>query len=258
MSPEMQQIWNPDLYQDKHNFVWRNAQGLVELLAPQPGETVVDLGCGTGHLTHAIAASGASVLGIDADSAMVRTAQQQFPDLAFRVDDARTFRLADTVDAVFSNATLHWVAEADRAIARIGAALKPGGRFVAEFGGHGNVATILRAIHTARQQLGMPPSSAAPWFFPTIGDYATRLERQGFEVQFATLRDRPTPLEGDNGLENWLRMFAGRFFADLNEAEQADCVAAAIAIARPVLHHNGQWFADYRRIRLVAIKSPRP
>lgn len=258
MSPEMQQIWNPDLYQDKHNFVWRNAQGLVELLAPQPGETVVDLGCGTGHLTHAIAASGANVLGIDADPAMISTAQQQFPHLRFRVDDACTFRLGAPVDAVFSNATLHWVPEVDRAIACIRAALKPGGRFVAEFGGHGNVATILRAIHTARQQLGFRTSDATPWFFPTIGEYATRLERYGFEVQFATLRDRPTPLEGNNGLENWLRMFAGRFFADLTKAQQAECVSATIAIARPVLHHNDQWFADYRRIRLVAINSPRP
>lgn len=248
----MENPWNPALYQDKHSFVWQLSQGLVELLDPQPGERILDLGCGTGQLTSAIAERGATVIGIDADPAMITEAQQQFPHLSFEVADARQFALAAPVDAIFSNATLHWIAEPMAVIECMATALKPGGRLVAEFGGQGNMATVLAAIATARDQLGFGPSLATSWYFPAIGEYASLLEQQGFEVQLARLYDRPTPLEGENGLYHWLQMFATRFWADLSPPQTTELLTAILALAHPHLYQAGQWYADYRRIQVIA------
>lgn len=250
----MENTWNPDLYQQQHSFVWQLGQGVVDLLDPQPGEHILDLGCGTGQLTAAISAKGATVTGIDADAAMVTQAQQHYPDITFAVADARSFTVPEPVDAVFSNATLHWVNEAEMAIAQIWAALKPGGRFVAEFGGKGNMGQVLAALAEARTALGYGPSTATPWYFPRVGEYATRLEAQGFEVGFATLRDRPTPLSGETGMVDWLRMFAGRFMADIPAETQPALLQAVEAQLRSRLYQQGQWMADYRRIRVLAIK----
>ncbi|NJN20529.1 MAG: methyltransferase domain-containing protein [Leptolyngbya sp. RL_3_1] len=250
----MENTWNTDLYQQQHSFVWQLGQDVIALLAPQPGERILDLGCGTGQLTAAIAAQGATVTGIDADAAMVAQAQQQYPELDFAVADARTFTLPEPVDAVFSNATLHWVNEAEGAIAQIWTALKPGGRFAAEFGGQGNMAQVLAALAETRADLGYGPSQATPWYFPSVGEYATLLEQQGFEVRFATLFDRPTPLTGETGLVDWLQMFAGRFLADIPAEAHPDLRQKIQAKLRSRLYQNGQWFADYRRIRVLAVK----
>lgn len=256
----MKQTWDTDLYQGSHSFVWQLGQGVVDWLDPQPGERILDLGCGSGQLTQAIADRGAIVIGIDGDAAMVTAAQQQFPDLTFQVADARYFTVASPVDGVFSNAVLHWVAAADQpAVAQsIWAALKPGGRFVAEFGGHGNMGQVMAALATARAELGHGPSPAEPWYFPTVGTYAQVLEAQGFELRFANLRDRPTPLEGETGLVNWVTMFAGRFLADLTPAQQQAVLTHMATALRPRLYQGGRWFADYRRLGVVAVKPIPP
>lgn len=248
----MENPWNPDLYQQKHSFVWQLSQGLVDLLDPQPGERILDLGCGTGQLTEAIAERGATVIGIDADPAMIAEAQQQFPHLTFEVGDARQFTLPTPVDAIFSNATLHWVDDPVAAIQHMAAVLKPGGRLVAEFGGKGNMAMVLAAIATARDQLGFGPSSASPWYFPAIGEYTSLLEQHGFEVQLARLYDRPTPLDGEDGLLHWLEMFATRFWADLTPQQTAKLLTQVVELARSNLYKQGQWWADYRRLQIIA------
>lgn len=250
----MNNVWNPELYQDKHSFVWQLSQELLALLDPQPGDRVLDLGCGTGQLTQAIADRGAQVVGIDADPAMVAAARQQFPQLTFIVADARQFELAEPVDAIFSNATLHWITEPSLVIARMAAALKPGGRLVLEFGGKGNMAQVLAAIAAARHRLNAGPSPAALWYFPSVGEYASLLEADGFEVAMARLYDRPTPLSGESGLIDWLQMFARRFWEDLPNEDYSQFLSQVEAIARPHLYQNGQWLADYRRIQLVAYK----
>src|SRR2546423_15463085 len=131
--------WDPGLYDGKHAFVWQYGASLVELLQPRPGERILDLGCGTGHLTAQLAAAGANVLGIDSDAAMIEQARKAYPALHFEQRDARDFHFDEPFDAVFSNAVLHWIKEPERVIVCLRRALKPGGRFVAEFGGRGNV-----------------------------------------------------------------------------------------------------------------------
>ncbi|MBD2257093.1 methyltransferase domain-containing protein [Pseudanabaena sp. FACHB-2040] len=248
------QAWNTDLYQSSHSFVWQYGESLLDLLSPKSGERILDLGCGTGQLTNAIAKRGATTLGTDADADMIAQAQKNFPELQFEVADARYFVMPDAVDAVFSNAVLHWIQEQDWVAERIWQALKPGGRFVAEFGGKGCIQSILDAIHIVRSNLGYGQTTAAPWYFPSVGEYATLLEQQGFEVSLATLFDRPTPLEGETGLANWIFMFAGRFLGDLTMDQQAAVIKAAEDWLRPSMYQNGRWIADYRRLRVVAIK----
>ncbi|MEO0841289.1 MAG: class I SAM-dependent methyltransferase, partial [Cyanobacteria bacterium J06643_5] len=173
--------WNSSLYQEKHDFVWKYGESLLEILNPQPNETILDLGCGTGQLTAKIAEYGAEVIGIDSASEMIEQAQQNYPKLKFKLADARNFELSQPVDSVFSNATLHWISEADEVINSINNSLKIGGRFVAEFGGRGNIQSIVKALYTALEKIGFDnPSKLNPWYFPSIGEYAAKLEKHGF------------------------------------------------------------------------------
>ena len=257
VSAKPEQIWNAGLYDQRHAFVYQRGADLLELLAPQPGELILDLGCGTGHLTAQIAARGAEVLGLDASAEMVAEARRNHPQLAFEIADATRFEVAQPFDAVFSNAVLHWVKPPEKAVERIAAALKPGGRFVAEFGGKGNVAAILDAVGQAvSAAMCRDASDVNPWYYPSVGQYAAILEANRFEVRFATLFDRPTVLDdGERGLANWLAMFGGPCFALLPEALRPLAVADATERARPRLFRDGQWTADYRRLRVVAVKS---
>jgi len=226
----------------------------VELLQPQPGERILDLGCGMGQLTAAIATHGSMVQGMDMSQAMIAAAQQNYPHLTFSVADARHFLVENPLDAVFSNAVLHWVAEADRVIDRVWRSLRPGGRFVAEFGGKGNVQCILGALDKGFEAIAQP-APRNPWYFPSLSKYATQLENQGFEVQYAALFDRPTVLEaGSEGLANWLRMFASGLLAELTAEQQRQVIRTAEDHLRPTLYEGDRWTVNYRRLRVVAIK----
>lgn len=247
--------WDTSLYDQKHAFVYEYGKGLIPLLQPQPGELILDLGCGTGHLTHAIAESGAHVIGIDSSDSMIATAQSTYPQLEFYVKDARDFAFASPFDAIFSNATLHWIPEAEQVVRCIVASLKPGGRFVAEFGGKGNVAIITTAVHQSMQEL-LHKDIDFGWYFPTIGEYATLLEKHGMDVQSALLFERPTPLEdGEMGLRNWIQMFGERVLRDLPADMKQQVLARTEDITRDRLYHNGQWSADYTRLRIAAYKA---
>lgn len=243
--------WDTNLYESKHAFVWEYGEDVVKLLSPQPGERILDLGCGTGQLTEKIAIAQASVLGIDSDPAMIAKARQNYPHLQFAIADARDFQVDVQFDAVFSNAALHWILEPDAAIRCIYQALKPNGRFVAEFGGKGNI----QAIATALSSIDTLNYKQASWYFPSIGEYATELEQQGFDVTYAVLLDRPTPLEkGDAGMANWIKMFASRFLSQLSTPQQTEVIQAIEHQLKPTLYRDGRWWVDYRRIRVVAIK----
>lgn len=247
--------WDSNLYQDKHAFVWQYGEDLLKLLNPKPGESILDLGCGTGQLTEKIALAGAEVIGIDSAPAMIEKARQNYPHLRFQLADARNFQVKQPLDAVFSNATLHWIKEADAAIASIHQALKSGGRFVAEFGGKGNIQAIIKALYSALTAFNIPTKALNPWYFPSIGEYATLLENQGFDVTYAILFDRPTALtEKEAGMANWIQMFAGNFFVELSTEQQTQVIRAIEQYLKPTLYHEGTWTADYRRIRIVAIK----
>jgi trans-aconitate methyltransferase len=249
--------WNPELYDSKHAFVWERGEELIALLMPSPGEAILDLGCGTGHLTSRIAASGARVVGIDNSAEMVKEARRNYPDLTFAVADARDFDPQHSFDAVFSNAVLHWVKEAGRVLDCVWNALKPGGRFVAELGGKGNVQMLLEAFRHARERIGAPldASSSNPWYFPSIAKYTTLLEEHGFDVTFAELFERLTPLDdGAHGLRNWINMFGGPFCSALSAETRKQFIQESESLLRPMLFRDGTWLADYRRLRVVARK----
>lgn len=249
-------MWNPNLYDQNHAFVWHFGSDLIEWLAPQAGERILDLGCGTGHLTARIAAAGAEVTGIDAAPAMVARARANYPALRFEVADGATFRSDSPFDAIFSNAALHWMCDAAAVVESMRLALRPGGRLVAEFGGAGNIATILAALGEALAVAGHDAAVARnPWYFPTLGAYATLLEGAGFRVHRAAHFDRPTPLaEGEAGLRHWLAMFAGPFFAAIPPADHAAIIEGVEARLRPRLWRDGRWVADYVRLRVVAVR----
>jgi len=250
------QAWDAGAYDGDHAFVYEYGEALLDLLAPGPDERVLDLGCGTGHLTAVLAESGASVVGVDASREMLAEARATRPDIPFVRGDARRLPFEGSFDAVLSNAVLHWVdgADQDDAIASVRDALRPGGRFVAELGGSGNVARVVGAVEAELTDRGFDPGD--PWHFPSVGEYASRLERHGFEVRFARLFDRPTELEdGEAGLENWLRMFGEELLGSVPEPERDAIRAAAADRLRGELFEDGTWTADYRRLRFVAVRE---
>ncbi|HWL89319.1 MAG TPA: methyltransferase domain-containing protein [Polyangiaceae bacterium] len=248
----MSLTWNAELYDTKHAFVTAYGADLLELLAAKPQERVLDLGCGTGDHVGALHARGVEAVGVDASPEMIERARAKFPDASFRVGDARSLEFTGAFDAVFSNAVLHWVPEADAVARSIAAALKPGGRFVAELGGAGNNANILSGVAAVRAARHLPPLSS-PWYFPTIGQYASVLESAGLETRHAWLFDRPTPLEGDDGMANWLRMFGASLLRDMPDLDAM--FRELEQHLRPTLHRDGRWYVDYRRLRIVAVKS---
>jgi trans-aconitate methyltransferase len=247
--------WNPALYDQKHAFVFEYGESMISLLEPRPGELILDLGCGTGHLSKTIAESEARVIGIDNSPNMVETARKNYPDLEFLVASAQDFSFPYTFDAVFSNATLHWVTEAERAASSIAACLKAGGRLVAEFGGKGNVAHITTAMQQSLEELlGIQVESG--WYFPSLGEYATLLEEHGFAVRSALLFDRPTKLaEGENGLRNWITMFGRGMLRDVPADVKQQTLEKTEEKLRGLLFKEGHWFADYKRLRIVAYKE---
>ncbi|MFB8790963.1 MAG: methyltransferase domain-containing protein [Potamolinea sp.] len=251
-----QNQWDAELYDNQHSFVSNFGTNLVELLSPQPGEYILDLGCGTGHLTEKIANFGVEVLGIDSAGSMINQARNHYPSLKFELADATNLQFTEEFDAVFSNAVLHWIKQPEKVIAGIYRALKPGGRFVAEFGGKGNVQKIVAAIYNVMNAAGYPiEESGNPWYFPSIGEYGTLLEKQGFELTLASLFERPTVLDDpEKGMHNWIKMFANQFLTVLPDDKPNDILADIEKQLRPDLYQDGTWFADYKRIRVIAKK----
>jgi trans-aconitate methyltransferase len=246
--------WNSKLYDTHFSFVPALGEELIAMLAPQAGERILDLGCGTGHLTQKIAAFGASVTGMDGSLEMIEQAKHNYPDLDFSVGRGEDFVVSQPYDAIFSNAALHWMKDAEAVVRQLRAALRPGGRLVAELGGKGNIHHILAAMAGAMSQADIGYPFEPPWYFPSVGEYASLLEKYGFRVIYAAHFDRPTPLEGgEEGLVNWLTMFAGSILKDVPVDAQKSIVQETVNRARPALYQDGSWTADYVRLRIVAL-----
>jgi trans-aconitate methyltransferase len=246
------QTWDPERYARNARFVSDLAAAVVELLAPEPGEHILDLGCGDGVLTAKLAAMGCSVVGVDGSSAQIEAARKLGLDA--RVMDGEKLAFSCEFDAVFSNAALHWMRNPQAVISGVWRALRPKGRFVAEFGGHGCVAKIKKALVGALNRRGLDGEAAVPWYFPTAEEYSALLHRAGFSIGYIALIPRPTPLPGD--VTGWLETFGESFIAGLPPADRSAYIAEVREALRPELvDSKGVWTADYVRLRFVAIKQ---
>ena len=247
--PETEQRWDPERYRRNAAFVPALGAGVVALLAPRSGERILDLGCGDGALTATLAAQ-ASVVGVDQSAEQVAAAAARGLDA--RVVDGAHLPFATEFDAVFSNAALHWMRAPDAVIDGVWRALKPGGRFVAECGGAGNVAQVLAALLAALARRGIDGRPSMPWYFPTVEDYRARLEKRGFAVRSIALISRPTTLPG--ALGDWLETFAETFLALVPAADRAAVKADVENLTRPHLFCDGIWTVDYVRLRFAVVK----
>jgi trans-aconitate 2-methyltransferase len=246
--------WNAALYDQRFSCIAGYGRDLLPLLAPRAGERILDLGCGTGRLTDEIASSGAEVVGVDSSPSMIDEARAHYPHLSFSVMDARELKADSPFDAVFSNAVLHWIPDPERVVRAVAGVLRPGGRFVLEMGGLGNIGAIRTALLTAVSEIRSGHSeSVDPWYFPGVGEYCSLLDRNGFRAIYALLFPRPTPLEGGvEGLATWLQVFAKDVLAPLDEPERERVIARVEDRTRDALFADGRWTADYVRLRVVA------
>jgi trans-aconitate methyltransferase len=245
------QTWDPASYARNARFVSDLGSAVMELLAPKTGERILDLGCGDGVLTRKLVDLGCDVVAVDSSVPQVEAAKKLGLN-AFAVN-GEELPFHEEFDAVFSNAVLHWIKRADPMLAGVYRSLKPGGRFVAECGGYGCVHKIRTALVAALDRRGIDGEARVPWYFPTPGDYATRLERVGFRVDSIALIPRPTPLPGD--VIGWLETFALNFFQGFSDEERGKYLRDVWEVLEPQLcDADGRWVADYVRLRFAATR----
>ncbi len=248
---EVAQEWKADRYAEHAPFVPLLGQSVLGLLNPQPGERILDVGCGDGALSARIIEAGAAVIGVDDSPDMVAAAKQR--GIEARLANAFHLSFEAEFDAAFSNAALHWMKrDPDAVLQGVRRSLKPGGRFAGEFGGHGNVAAITVALVAVLHRHGIPDAASfAPWYFPTADEYQTRLETAGFQVDSIELFPRPVILPTD--MRGWLETFAGPFFQALPQQERGGALDEVVGLLRPALcDAEGRWTVDYVRLRFLA------
>ena len=251
MAQISQQHWSAARYAEAASFVPALGAPVLELLAPKPGEHILDLGCGDGALTEKIAAAGATVVAVDAAPDMVAAARRRGLDA--RIVPGQELGFSEEFDAVFSNAALHWMQPPEQVLAEVFRTLKPGGRFVAEMGGHNNTAAIIVALSAVLGRRGLDAHRLSPWYFPSAEAYREKLEAAGFVISEIGIAARPTPLP--TGLEAWLDVFAEDFFGALPLGDRAAARSEVVELLRPVLmDERGTWIADYVRLRFRAVR----
>lgn len=248
----MKKEWNAENYTDNFQFVHRYGEDVLTLLSVPENSLVVDLGCGNGALTQKLAEKGYDVIGIDSSKEMLEKAKLLHPDLSFRYDDAVNFKLKNKADAIFSNAVFHWISDHNALVKNLAANMKTGGELVFEFGGRGCAKTVHHALQRAFENNGK--KYIMNCHFRSIGEFAPLLEKYGFQVEYATLYDRPTEQIGDNGLENWITMFITSAFDGIDFSLKRRIIEDAVEICKPDLFVNGKWIIDYVRICMKAKK----
>lgn len=247
--------WDTNLYDQKHNFVSKYGEAVIGLLSPKEGEDILDIGCGTGDLTEKINKLGANITGIDNSEEMIKKANDKYPHLKFILKSADNFNFEKKFDSIFSNAALHWVLEKEKAVQCIYDSLKKGGRFVAEFGGKGNVSNIVSALKNSLRKHGaFDAANKTIWYFPSLSEYASLLEKKGFRVTWAAHFDRETLLEDKNGIRNWIHMFGKPFLENLDVKIIDQILTDVEEQVKSTNYKNDHWFADYVRLRIMAVK----
>lgn len=251
----MTQHWDPDRYSREVGFVAALGEPLLDLLAPLADERILDLGCGDGSLTEKLVRRGCSVVAVDSSPEQVAAAIGRGLDA--RVVDGHALAFEHEFDGVISNAALHWMKQPDRVIAGVAKALVPGGRFVAEMGGAGNVQRIVDGIAALLSVRGIDIDTVNPWYFPSPEDYRTRLEAHGFEIAAIDHFPRPTPLEVD--ISAWLEIFTQSFFHAFTSRERSTLLGELRERLRADLcDARGVWEVDYVRLRFLAVMQRPP
>lgn len=247
--------WDASRYSEQFQFVHQYGRDVFRLIDAPPGAFVVDLGCGNGTLSAQLNELGFQVLGVDSSCQMLEIARREHPELDFMLADAITFTLNKPVDVIFSNAVFHWIDETqqNRMLKNIASQLNKGGQLVCEFGGRGCAEQVHSCLERAFRRRGLLYRRV--FYFPSIGEYTSRMENCGFKVVYATLFDRFTRQESENGLIDWIRMFDTEPFRDLDPETEQEIFNEAEEELRPLLYQNGSWYIDYVRIRLKAVKE---
>lgn len=246
--------WDAETYTSNFSFVHQYGNAVTELIDPEGVRSVLELGGGNGSLSQVLRDKGFSVTGLDASGELLAIARKTYPDIPFIQADATDFALPEPVDVVFSNAVFHWIDREKQArmLACVYRALKENGQFVFEFGGHGNNKQIHARLAEVFAEYGYPYQM--PFYFPMIGEYAALLESAGFVVTYAILFDRPTKLNGENGLSDWIRMFVKTPFSAVDPRIGEVMIDQVTDRLRDVLYKDGTWYADYVRLRMKAVK----
>ncbi|MDL2297632.1 class I SAM-dependent methyltransferase [Synergistaceae bacterium OttesenSCG-928-D05] len=247
------QNWNPYDYGKSADFVPILGRPVIELLAPRPGEKILDLACGNGTLTKELMDAGVDVIGVDASPEMVEAAKANGVHAILLRAEHMTFH--EEFDAVMSNAALHWMSDQYAVVRSVWNALKPGGRFAAECGGEGCVRIIREGMKIALIKRNIDYKARNPWKYPELGPFQKILENQGFKVSYIARIDRPTPLP--NGLKGWLEVFSNSHTQGFTEIEKEKFYAEVEDYCRPFLYDEktSTWIADYVRLRFLAQKD---
>jgi len=248
--------WNATLYDNKHSFVAKYGEDVLGWLAPQQGENILDVGCGTGTLTSMIAESGAIVTGIDASPEMIAKAQQAYNNIEFFVKDATDFSFDKKFDAVFSNATFHWIKNQQQLLQCIYNSLKQGGRLVYEMGAKHNIESIHNALKQVLINEGFEANTNIEVnYFSSAAEQAVILEKIGFTISNILQFDRPTELVGEDGMKNWIIQFAQVYFQNIPKEKAENIIEKTVDVLKETNYENDKWYADYKRLRVKAIKK---